>query len=107
MTQDYDNMTDEQQLEFIKHLGLLIQFISEPSEQVQLGAVHQNSFSIKYIKNPTELVQIATVKDDPEMLYFITDSKILFKSTYALALSLTPSIKNQRWFKGISVKELK
>jgi hypothetical protein len=42
--------------------GKLIQFIENPSEEVQLAAVKENGYSIQFIENPSERVQLAAVK---------------------------------------------
>ena len=43
------------QLVAIKNNGWVIEFIKNPSEQVQLEAVnHNKGYNIKYIKNPSE-----------------------------------------------------
>ena len=41
----------------IEESGFAIQFIQNPSEEVQLEAVKQTGFAIKCIKNPSEEVQ--------------------------------------------------
>jgi hypothetical protein len=43
--------------------GELIQFIDNPSEEVQLAAVKDDPFSIEYIENPSEkVIQLARSK---------------------------------------------
>ena len=61
-----------------------IQFIKNPSEQVQLAAVSQNIFAIEHIENPSEQVQLAAVQKDGWAIRFI------------LAKGITPSIPVQR-----------
>ena len=36
-----------------------IDYIDNPSEEVQLAAVNQNGYAIYYIKNPSEAVKLA------------------------------------------------
>ena len=49
----------------------LIQFIDNPSEEVQLAAVKKFGSSIKHIQNPSEKVQLAAVKQNPYSIEFI------------------------------------
>jgi hypothetical protein len=58
----------------VYNVGDLIQFIDNPSEEVQLTAVKDDPFSIKYIENPTEKVQLAAVKKNPYSIRFIQNS---------------------------------
>jgi DNA-dependent RNA polymerase auxiliary subunit epsilon len=51
--------------------GELIQFIDNPSEEVQLAAVKENGYSIKFIDNPSEEVQLAAVKENGYSIKFI------------------------------------
>ena len=44
------------ELAAVKQEGWAIQFIKNPSEELQLEAVKQGGFNILYIENPTELV---------------------------------------------------
>jgi hypothetical protein len=46
----------------VYNVGDLIQFIDNPSEEVQLAAVKENGYSIQFIQNPSERVQLAAVK---------------------------------------------
>ena len=87
MTQRYNNLTEQEQLELIQKDGILIRFISEPCE----------------------MVQIAAIKQCPIAIYYIAFKNILniFKSAYALALALDPSIKNESWFKTINKDNLR
>jgi len=47
-------------LNAVKQNGHAIQFIKNPSEEVQLVAVNQNGNAIQYIKDPSKEVQLAT-----------------------------------------------
>ena len=61
--------------------GELIQFIDNPSEEVQLAAVKENSYSILYIQNPSERVQLIVVKEIPYLIRYMknpTDKVIQF-----------------------------
>ena len=55
----------------VYNVGELIQFIDNPSEEVQLAAVKENGLSIKYIQNPTEKVQLIVVKEIPYLIRYI------------------------------------
>ena len=48
-------MTD---LEKVRQNWGAIEYINNPSEEVQLAAVRQNGQAIRYIKNPSEEVQL-------------------------------------------------
>ena len=81
-------------------------YYDDMTEQKQLELVKRGSYSIHFISSPSELVQIAAVKKEPSLIRFITP-KAIFKSAYALALSLYPSIKNEDWFKSINKEDLR
>ena len=49
----------------VYNVGKLIQFIPNPSEEVQLAAVKEDPFSILFIQNPSEKVQLAAVEENP------------------------------------------
>ena len=51
--------------------GELIQFIDNPSEEVQLAAVKMFGSSIKHIQNPSERVQLAAVKKFGNSIQYI------------------------------------
>jgi len=55
----------------VYNVGDLIQFIDNPSEEVQLAVVQKNPNSIKYIQNPTEEVQLVAVKKNYRAINFI------------------------------------
>ena len=55
----------------VYNVGKLIQFIHNPSEEVQLVAVKENLFSIKYMENPTEEVQLMAVIKNPYSIQYI------------------------------------
>ena len=55
----------------VYNVGVLIQFIENPSEEVQLTAVKDDPFSIKYIENPTEKVGLVVVERDPFLIRYI------------------------------------
>ena len=53
--------TEDQKLAAVKRNGWLIDYIDNPSLEVQLAAVQKSPRSIKYIKNPNESVQFVAV----------------------------------------------
>jgi hypothetical protein len=71
LIQFIDNPSEELQLAVVKKNGWLIRFIENPSERVQLVAVEQDPYSIKRIKNPSEEAQLAAVEKNPYSIKFI------------------------------------
>lgn len=68
---NYDNLTEEEQLEKVKKNGFSIQFISKPSLQVQLEAVRESVGAIRHIKNPSFQVQKEVLKINPTCAYYL------------------------------------
>jgi DNA-dependent RNA polymerase auxiliary subunit epsilon len=65
--------------------GELIQFIENPSEEVQLAAVKENGYSIQFIENPSEKVQLAAVKENPYSIHYIENpSERVQSNTYKI-----------------------
>jgi hypothetical protein len=59
---DPDQMTEEQQIEYVKEKFYNIENITNPSEKVYLESVKESGFAIFFIKNPTkEMVKISIV----------------------------------------------
>jgi len=58
---DYNNMSEQEQIEVVSRNGILIQHIKNPSLEVQLTAVSQNGSAIRFVKNPSEQVQITAI----------------------------------------------
>jgi hypothetical protein len=71
LLQFIDNPSEEVQLAAVKKLGYSIKYIENPSEEVQLAAVRKNPYSIYYIQNPTEKVQLAAVEQDGYLIRYI------------------------------------
>jgi len=46
----------------IKQNGMLIQYIKNPSEKVQLAAVKQNGWVIGFIENPSKSIQLVSTQ---------------------------------------------
>ena len=106
MTQDYNNMTEAELIEIVTRNCYAITHIKNQPEPAQLIVVREDGSLIKYLENPTELVQIAAIKQCLDAIYYIALDK-LFKSAYALALILDPSLKNVNWFRAINKDELR
>lgn len=51
----------------------VLQWVKNPSEQIQLASVEDNPADIRFIDNPTEKVQLAVVNKDGAYLVYITD----------------------------------
>jgi len=106
MTSYYNNLSEQEQLEAVQQDGCIIKHISNPTNRVQLAAVHQNSYSIRYISAPLEQIQLSAIKQDSDLIYYIAYGD-MFKSTYTLALTLKPSLKNKDWFQDINKEDLR
>ena len=72
------------QLKIVKQDGYNIQFIRNPSEDVQLAAVSHYRPAIRYLESPSETVQLAAVQNHGGAIYYI------------LAKGIVPSIVVQR-----------
>jgi hypothetical protein len=57
----------------VYNVGDLIQFIDNPSEEVQLVAVGEISHSIRFIHNPTERVQLTAIEKNPSSIQHIVN----------------------------------
>ena len=57
----------------VKKNPCLIQYLTDPSEKVQLEAVRQNGFAIKHLTDPSEKVKLAAVKQDGFAIEYLTD----------------------------------
>jgi len=64
------------QLEAVRNHGYAIQFIKNPSERVQIEAVRNHGSAIKYIKNPSERVQLEAVKQDGCAIKYIKNPSV-------------------------------
>jgi len=58
-------------LRMIKQNGWVIQFIDNPSEEMQLEAVKENGYALYYIKNPSEKVKLEAVKQNGYVIKYI------------------------------------
>lgn len=68
----FDHMTDAEKLKMVKNDGTMIHYMSEPSEELQLAAVSNDSYALSLILDkgivPSEQVQIAAAKIFPHAL---------------------------------------
>ena len=51
------DLTEQEQLKYVKQHGWAIEYVNNPSEAVQLEAIKKNGLAIQYIKNPTNKVK--------------------------------------------------
>lgn len=68
VTFELNYLPDKDQINVVKSVGRHLQYIDNPSEEVQLAAVKQDGDAIKFIDNPSEEVQIGAVKNNPLMI---------------------------------------
>ena len=66
MIQYVKNPTEEMQLEAVKH-------INNPTEKVKLEAVKKDGWIIKYIDNQTEEIKLVAVKQNGRSIKYIKD----------------------------------
>jgi len=71
MIEFIDNPSEALQLAAVERHGYAIQYIKNPSEALQLTAVNKNGYVIRYIKNPSEALQLAAVKQDRYAIRYI------------------------------------
>jgi hypothetical protein len=65
------NISEEEQLAWVKRNGHVIDFMKNPSEKVQLEAVRNAGAAIQYIKNPSEKLKLLSVKKNPDSIKYI------------------------------------
>ena len=70
-----------------RHDGMAIEYIKNPSEEIQLKVVNINGRLIKHIDNPTEDVVLAAVKQNKNSIKFINIER-LSESTKELLMLL-------------------
>lgn len=74
LTENYNSMSEEEQISWVSRRPDRIKFITDPTERVQLAAVEIDENVIHWIANPTERVQLIAIKYDPFLLYSIRNS---------------------------------
>ena len=67
------SLTEEEQKRKLQNDGNNIQYINNPSEELQLIAVKENGCAIKYIDNPSEKVQLEAISSHPSSIYYINN----------------------------------
>lgn len=68
-----DNPSLNVQLAAVNQSGLAIQYITDPVEEVKLAAVKNNGLAIMYIDNPSEQVQLESVNWNGKHIKFINN----------------------------------
>lgn len=68
---DPNNLSELQQLEYVRKNPYGIIDIIKPSLQVQLAAVDANGYAISCIKNPHRIAQIAALEQDGRLIVFL------------------------------------
>ena len=68
-SEEYNTLS--KQLALVQKHGWAIDYIKNPSEDVQLAAVKQTGFVIECIRNPSEVVQLAAVNSSASAFGFI------------------------------------
>ena len=67
----YNLFSEDKWMTAVKHEGLAIRYVQNPSDALQMIAVKQNGKAIRFIKNPSEEAQIAAVKQDGRTIEYI------------------------------------
>ena len=67
------NPSEAVQLAAVKQNGSAIEYIANPSEAVQQAAVKQYVLAIEYITNPSEALQLAAVNQDGSAIEYIAN----------------------------------
>ena len=99
------------EFELVKKDGFLIEFIQNPSEEVQLEAVKENGGAIQLIQNPSEEVQLEAVKENrgviryiknphPSVLKYLEGYKGNINENTSLIRSIIKEVLNEyKWLK--------
>ena len=69
----YNLFSEDKWMTAVKHEGLAIRYVQNPSDALQMIAVKQNGKAIRFIKNPSEEAQIAAVKQDGWAIQYINN----------------------------------
>ena len=70
---DPNNMTEEEQIEYVQEKYYNIKHINNPSLNVQLAAVKRNAWVIQFIDNPSLEVQLLVVKNNISAILYINN----------------------------------
>lgn len=68
---DINLMSENDKMDMIREDGLDIQFIKNPSDDMQMAAIVQNPESFRMIKNPSEKIQEYAIKILPDLIKYI------------------------------------
>ena len=60
-------------LQIIKTYPELIEYVKEPTEEVQLVAVCKNGYLIEHINNPSEDIQFSAVNQNGKAIKFLSN----------------------------------
>ena len=77
-----NNPSEQIQLEAVKQYGWAIHCIKNPSEQVKLEAVKQNGLAIQFIKNPSEQVKLEAVRQNGYAIRYLSSIDPLLLRRY-------------------------
>ena len=92
-------------IEAVKNLGIAIEYIENPSKEVQLEAVKQNGYAIEYIENPSKEVQLAAVRENGYAIQYIKTplEEVMYEAILhaddIIALKYILNRKNINWDK--------
>lgn len=65
--------TEEEQRKKLQINGKDIQYINNPSEELQFIAVREEGYALEYIDNPSEMIQIEAIKENPYAIQYISN----------------------------------
>jgi len=74
----------------VYNVGRLIQFMDNPSEELQLAVVKKNGWLIRFIENPSETVQLVAVEKNPYLIQYIQNPTKMVKDLYREKISFLP-----------------
>ena len=82
----FDYEDEKECLKAVKANSFYIQFIKNPSEEVQLAAVKQHGRTVCHIKNPTDLVILTAVRNTEYAMAYVDLSIISEELAFQLLL---------------------
>jgi predicted secreted protein len=68
---DFENMTEEEQIEFVRQSPDSIGYFQYPCEESQLITIRADPYGIDNIRYPTEKVQLESVRKQPLSIAYI------------------------------------
>ena len=71
MIQYVTNPSEKLQLKAVKRYPHNLEFIKKPSEKVKLAAVQKNGYTLQYIKNPTKEIIVAAISRNGEAISYV------------------------------------